>query len=132
LLADAVTDFWMRQAANRVAELKAAQARAPVYVYVLEWEISPILRTPHGTDVSLVFDNVAASSTISAVAGAQAMSDQMSAAWVAFARTGNPGTPMIPHWPAYSMRARANMLFNTSSRVADDYGKEARRFWETA
>jgi para-nitrobenzyl esterase len=132
LLVDAVTDFWMRQAANQVAELKARQARAPAYVYVLEWEISPTLRTPHGTDVSLVFDNIAASSGISAAAGAQAMSDQMSAAWIAFARTGNPDTPKIPHWPAYSLPARANLLFNTGSRVVDDYGKEARRFWESA
>ena len=60
------------------------------------------------------------------------MSDQMSAAWIAFARTGNPDTPKIPHWPAYSLPARANMLFNTGSRVVDDYGKEARRFWESA
>ena len=44
LLADIVTDFWMRQAANRVAELKAKQAGAPVFVYVLEWEVDSDLR----------------------------------------------------------------------------------------
>ena len=59
------------------------------------------------------------------------LADQMSAAWAAFARTGNPGNAKIPHWPAYSLKTRANMLFNARSRVVDDYGKEARMFWET-
>ncbi len=131
LLADIVTDGWMRQAANTVAELKAKQGIAPVYLYVLEWEVGPILRTPHGVDVGLVFDN-AASSTLTAIApGVQAVADQMSAAWMAFARTGNPNTKGLPKWPAYSMEQRANMVFNVHSRVVNDYGAEARKFWES-
>jgi para-nitrobenzyl esterase len=130
LLVDLVTDFWMRQAANRVAELKSAQKHAPAYVYVLEWEVSPDLRAPHGTDVALAFNNVNASPIIAAAAGAQRVSDQMSAAWIAFARTGNPGNPKIPRWPAYSLHTRANLLFNVHSHVVEDYGKDARLFWE--
>jgi len=132
LLADAVTDFWMRLAANRVAELKARQNSAPVYQYVLEWEINPELRTPHGTDVSLVFDNVAASAAISAAANAQAVSDQMSDTWLAFAKTGDPNNGRIPHWPAYSLKGRPTLLFNVKSRVADNYDGQARAFWEKA
>ena len=132
LLVDLVTDFWMRQAANRVAELKAAQKIAPAYVYVLEWELSAELRAPHGIDVALAFNNVNASPIIASAAGAQRVSDQMSAAWVAFARTGDPGNPKIPRWPAYSQHSRANLLFNVQSHVVEDYGKEARVFWETS
>jgi para-nitrobenzyl esterase len=131
LLVDAVTDFWMRQAANRVAELKVMQKAAPAFVYVLEWQINSDLRSPHGTDVALAFDNVKASPVIAAAPDAQQVSDQMSAAWAAFARTGNPGNAKIPKWPAYSLQTRANMLFNARSRVVDDYGKEAREFWES-
>jgi para-nitrobenzyl esterase len=130
LLADMVTDFWMRLAANRVAELKARQNSAPVYQYVLEWEINPDLRTPHGTDVSLVFDNVAASAAISAAANAQAVSDQMSDTWLAFAKNGDPNNARIPHWPAYSLKGRPTLLFNLKSRVADNYDAQARAFWE--
>ena len=132
LLVDLVTDFWMRQSANQVAELKSRQNAAPAFVYVLGWELNPLLRTPHGTDVPLVFDNVAASPAVAAAAGAQQVSDQMSAAWVAFARTGNPNTAALPHWPAYSLGTRANMLFDVKSRVVEDYGKSAREFWESA
>jgi para-nitrobenzyl esterase len=130
LLVDLITDFWMRQSANTVAALKAKQAGAPVFVYMLEWEVNSELRSPHGTDVSLVFDTIGASPAIAAAANAQAVADQMSSAWAAFARTGAPESPKIPHWPAYSLRTRANLLFNVTSRVVDDYGRQAREFWE--
>jgi para-nitrobenzyl esterase len=130
LLADAVTDFWMRQSANRVAELKSRQGLASAFVYVLDWELNPVLRTPHGTDVPLVFDNVDASPAASAAPGAQDVADQMCDAWVAFARTGSPGTAALPHWPPYSLSARSVMAFNVKSRLVDDYGREAREFWE--
>jgi para-nitrobenzyl esterase len=130
LLADAVTDYWMRQAANRVAELKVKQKRAAAYVYVLDWEIDPVLRCPHGTDVSLVFDNPKSSPAIGNAKDAQKVADQMSAAWVAFAHNGDPNNPRLPHWPAYALQSRANMGFNSHSRVVNDYGREAREFWE--
>ncbi len=131
LLADMVTDAWLRRAGNRVAELKVRQSAAPVYLYLLEWPINPLLRSPHGTDVPLVFDTLSASPTIAAAANSQALADQMSDAWIAFARAGNPNTPRIPYWPAYSLQRRATMIFNASSRIVDDYGKQARLFWET-
>jgi para-nitrobenzyl esterase len=132
LLADAVTDYWMRQAANRVAELKVRQKRAAAFVYVLDWEINHDLRSPHGTDVSLVFDNPNTSPAIGSAANAQQVADQMSATWVAFALSGNPNNPKLPHWPPYAFQSRANMAFDNDSRVVNDYGREAREFWEKA
>jgi para-nitrobenzyl esterase len=132
LLVDVITDFWMRQAANTVAALKVKQAAAPVFVYVLGWEVNPDLRSPHGTDVALVFETIDSSPAIAAAVGAQAVSDQMSAAWAAFARAGNPNTSKIPHWPAYSLGSRPNLLFDVTSRVVPDYGRQAREFWERA
>jgi para-nitrobenzyl esterase len=132
LLVDLVTDFWMRQAANRVAELKVRQHAAAAYVYVLDWEINPELRTPHGTDVALAFNNPMASPLIGAAPHAQAVADQMSAAWVSFAKTGKPNDSRLPHWPAYSLQSRPNMAFDVSSRVVNDYGHQARKFWEAS
>jgi para-nitrobenzyl esterase len=129
-LSDIVTDAWMRQAANQIAELKVKQGRAPAYVFVVEWEINPIVRSPHTTDVSLAFDTLESVPTQAAAPGAQAVADQMSSAWLAFAHSGNPNTPKIPHWPAYSLAKRPNMLFNVHSRVVEDYNKQAREFWE--
>ena len=61
---------------------------------------------------------------------ARAVSEQMSAAWIAFAHSGSPNTAGVAHWPAYDLERRANMLFNVRSHVVDDYGGAARRFWE--
>jgi para-nitrobenzyl esterase len=129
-LSSLVTDAWMRQAANHVAELKVKQGRAPAYVYVVEWQINPILRSPHTTDIPLAFDTLEAAPALAAAPGAQEVADQMSSAWIAFARSGNPHTPKLPSWPAYTIAKRPNMLFNVQSRVVDDYQKQAREFWE--
>jgi para-nitrobenzyl esterase len=130
LLSHVITDYWMRHDGNTVAQLKVKQGAAPVYVYMLEWEVNAQLRSPHAIDVPLVFNNVAASAGIAAAPNSQAVADQMSDAWIAFARTGNPSSKSLPTWPAYDLTRRANMIFNAKSRVVDDYNKEAREFWE--
>lgn len=56
-----MTDTMTRMDSIRLAERKFAQRAAPVFMYRLDWE-TPILdgamRSPHGLDVPLVFDNV--------------------------------------------------------------------------
>ena len=52
-------------------------------------------QSPHSLDLPFVFDNVAKSeSMVGGGDGARALADQMSAAWLAFARTGNPNTKL--------------------------------------
>jgi para-nitrobenzyl esterase len=51
---------------------------------------------------------------------AVALSEKIAAAWVAFARTGNPNVPVLPRWPAYSVETRETMLFNNENRVEQD------------
>ena len=46
-----------------------------------------------------------------------ALSDKMSAAWAAFARTGNPNVKSLPHWPAFTADQRATMIFNDECKV---------------
>jgi para-nitrobenzyl esterase len=57
---------------------------------------------------------------------AYALSEKISASWVAFARTGNPNTPQLPNWPAYSVARRDTMLLNNESKVEQDPAKPAR------
>ena len=52
------------------------------------------------------------------------LADMMHAAWVAFARTGNPG------WPRYDLTRRATMRFDTASEVVDDPRATERVLWE--
>ena len=75
----------------------------------------------------VVFDNVALSaSMVGTGPEAQAVADQMSAAWLAFARTGNPNNPKTLQWPAYALADRATMVFDATSRVVNDFRSDER------
>jgi para-nitrobenzyl esterase len=50
----------------------------------------------------------------------------MSAAWVAFARTGNPSHRGIPQWPAFDSTRRATLVFGDEAKVVNDPGGEER------
>jgi len=98
-------------------------------MYLLEWQ-TPVgpFRSPHTLEIPLVFSNVANSRVLLGPgAEPEVMARQMSAAWVAFARTGNPNTSVLPKWPAYDAARRPVMVFNLRSRVVDDLYGATRR-----
>ena len=79
------------------------------------------MRSPHTIEIQFVFNNIKISGPlISKMPEAYALAEKVSAAWVAFAKTGNPNTPALPKWPAYSAASRDTMLFNNDSRVVPD------------
>jgi para-nitrobenzyl esterase len=109
----------------KLAERKAAQKAAPVWMYMLTWE-TPVsrgrLRCPHALEIPLVFDNVEkARNFVGRGDEPQAVADQMSEAWLAFARAGDPG------WPAYDAATRATKLFDVESKVVNDPLPEVRK-----
>jgi para-nitrobenzyl esterase len=113
-----------------LAERKAAQA-APVWMYLLAWE-TPVargrLKCPHALEIPLVFDNVEkARSFVGRGEDPQTLADQMSAAWLAFAATGDPNVAGLPVWPAYDLGSRATMVFDLESRVVEDPYAELRK-----
>jgi para-nitrobenzyl esterase len=120
--------------ARELARRKAAQAAAPAWLYRYDWETPEgggHLRSPHTIEVPFVFHNIAiAGPLISKMPQAYALAEKTSAAWVAFARTGNPNTAGVPRWPAYSAGARDTMLFNDVLRVEQDPDREPRLVME--
>jgi para-nitrobenzyl esterase len=56
----------------------------------------------------------------------QKVADQMSNAWLAFARTGSPSTADLP-WPSWQPDSHATMVFNTESKVVDGYRDDERK-----
>jgi len=51
---------------------------------------------------------------------------QRGAARAAFARTGNPNNPEIPHWPPYTAADRSTMVVDNQWKVVKDPNREAR------
>jgi len=124
------TDRMMRMNAITQAERKAAQHAAPAYMYIFDWR-SPVLggklRSPHGIELAFVFDNTDKTTGMNGTGADLApLAERVSTAWAAFARTGNPNTPGLPHWPAYDTQSRATMIFNDACKVVDDPGRDER------
>jgi para-nitrobenzyl esterase len=126
------TDRGTRRNATTQAERKAAQGKAPAYLYRWDWP-SPAyggkLGAVHGTDVSLCFHNTAPP-ILTDNAESHIMADKLASVWVNFARTGNPNNKQIPHWPAYNAEHRPTMLFSLKAHVEDDPSKEVRLLWD--
>jgi para-nitrobenzyl esterase len=130
LISDVQTATGMWAGSITLAERKAAQKAAPVFMYQLTWE-TPVargrLKSPHALEIPLVFDNVEkARNFVGRGDEPQVLADQMSSAWLAFARTGDPNADGIPAWPVYDAETRATMMFDLESAVANDPGAEVR------
>ena len=114
------------------AELRARQG-SPVFAYQLNYR-SPIENgrygAQHGMDIPLVFDNTAQPRALTGnTMAAQKTADQMSEAFIAFAKTGNPNHDGIPDWKPYELATRSTMVFDeTSQLVADPRGEERKLF----
>jgi para-nitrobenzyl esterase len=124
------TDKLMRWDTIAQAERKVALEKAPTYMYLFTWETKVDGgkgRSGHGMEITFALDNLdKAAERTGSGPSLQALADKMSAAWVAFARTGNPNVPSLPHWPAYTLKERATMIFNDQCTVVNDPQKEGR------
>ena len=111
---------------------KLPRGSAPTYSYELDWgsPVRPELKACHGLDVPFLFDNVAIShNLVGDGPDAYWMAEQISEAYIAFAKTGNPNHPKLPHWPAYDLTNRATMVFDKVSKVVDDPRSEPRKMF---
>jgi para-nitrobenzyl esterase len=133
-LTSMTTDMGTWMNSIRLAERKAAQQAAPVFMYRLDWE-SPVakgtLRSPHGLDVGLVFDHASTANSQSMLGTGPEpgkLAALMSQAWVNFARTGDPSQKGLV-WPRYDAEVRKTMIFDLPSRIVSDPGRLQREFW---
>jgi para-nitrobenzyl esterase len=115
----------VRQQAWIQAEHKAAQNAAPVWLYELDWQ-TPVdggkWKSPHSLDLAFVFDNVSSSeSMVGRGDEPRALAEQMSSAWLAFARTGNPNNKPSPQWAPFRVPERTSMVFDTKSKTVNDF-----------
>jgi para-nitrobenzyl esterase len=84
------------------ARLQSEYGTQPAYAY---WFHRPTAQSPlgsaHGSEVALVFANEDARRTAWSEAD-RALSNQLHAYWVNFAKTGNPNGPGLPEWPQFA------------------------------
>ncbi len=128
------TDYPRGTYSRELAKRKADQHDARVFAYRYDWETPEgggHMRSPHTIEIPFVFGNIKiAGPLISKMPGAYALAEKTSAAWAAFARTGDPNTPKLPKWAPYSAAARETMLFNSECRLVADPDRESRLVME--
>ena len=112
----------MRAPSITLAERKAAQNAAPVYMYLFTYETDVFggkLKSPHGLEIPFVFDNVDTVQMAGSKPDKIALAKQMSGAWAAFAHTGKPDFGGVA-WKPYTAQHRATMIFDTKTQLVDD------------
>jgi para-nitrobenzyl esterase len=124
------SDAGFRQGPVTMAERKAEQAKAPVYMYYFTWQ-SPVhegkLRAYHTLDIPFAFNNVEVAASMTGAGNDRyALATKLSAAFGAFARTGNPSCAELPSWPAFDAEKRATMVLDNDCRVENDPHKAER------
>ncbi|MFE3179739.1 carboxylesterase/lipase family protein [Streptomyces violascens] len=124
-LFDAVTTDWF----YRIPALRVAEAVPGSYVYEFARRSPALggrLGACHASELGYVFDRLddPAYAPILGEKPPQALSDAMHGAWVAFAKTGDPG------WAPYDRETRTAMVFDTVPSVESDLRGEERALWE--
>ncbi|MGD0081828.1 MAG: carboxylesterase family protein [Acidimicrobiales bacterium] len=120
------TDWVFRLPSMRLLELHARRG-GPAYAYLFDWE-TPFggggLGACHALELPFVF-GTADNPFVALFAGtgpeAEALSEAMQAAWVSFARTGDPGGGLGGRgaWKAYDTPRRATMRFGRVIELVD-------------
>ena len=133
-LISTLTDSNFRIRTWILAERKAAQESAPVWLYSFDWE-TPVfhgkLKAYHALDVPFVFETIGAVDATDRGTVAHELAHRISSTWAAFARSGKPDNPQIPRWPNYTLAERATLILDRECRVAHDYGGTARALWKS-
>jgi para-nitrobenzyl esterase len=130
VLADVLTDWWVRVPAIRLADAHAA-APGGTFMYEFTWP-SPAfdgqLGACHALEMPFVFDtlDLQRGQMMGGALGddpPQRLADDMHAAWVRFATDGDPG------WPRYDLERRCVMRFGLEPSVVDDPYTRERAVW---
>jgi para-nitrobenzyl esterase len=98
-------------------------------MFLFTWAAGP-LRSGHGYEIPFVFDNVGGQ-VLHGSPSRHRLAAEMSEAWLAFARHGDPSHDGIGEWPTYDTRTRSTMVFDRerSAPQSDPWGAD-RVVWD--
>ncbi|ANQ27784.1 carboxylesterase [Vibrio natriegens] len=131
ILIAVTSDVQFRVPLERAAATRAsAEGQAPVWMYNFTWEIpqdNGVLGSPHAVDIPFAFGTLdAAGAMIGDGDSAYETSLNMMSAFVAFARTGNPNNPRLPHWDPYNSDTKVSMSMNANPQAVSNWRGEGR------
>lgn len=101
-------------------------------MYLFAWGMpgpDDVVRSGHGMDMPFCFDNVERAPVIDGPHAAP-LTNAMSRALVALARTGDPHHDGVPEWPRYDVEERPTMRLDVQPVLERDPLGEERRVWD--
>lgn len=116
-------DRYERVDAILQAERKSAQGIAPAFMYLFAWKTPSRYKAIHCAQVPFEFDNADQAPGYRGKTPDpryRQLADNTSAAWVAFACTGNPSHPGLPQWKPYTVKDRATMVLDYKCELVND------------
>lgn len=113
---------------------RKAQQKAPVFKYYFTWQ-SPVrdgkLKAFHTLEIPFVLENVDEGKSMTGTGQDRyPLQTEMSSAWAAFARSGDPNHKGLPKWPKFTTGERATMVFDKECKVVNDPHGEERKALE--
>ena len=117
----------------QTADARSIESGAPLYVYLLAWKSQVDNASKgsfHGLDIPLAFNNVDLRPDWTGnTEAAWNLADKMSAAWINFAKTGNPNVKgKLPDWDTYTKENGATMYFDNECRIVNNHDRELMNF----
>jgi len=116
-----------------LVERRLAAGQGPTFMYLFTWESDfkgYLLKSSHAMEIPFAFDNVDRIEMVGARPNRHELAALVSEAWIAFARTGNPGHKAIPQWPEYSLKDRATMIMDVPFRLENDPARVELDAWK--
>ncbi len=125
-----------------IAEKKAAQHGAPVYLYQFGYKSEMTIPgteyavgTPHAMDITFKFNNETPHNSPGFLSGNNpdrfVASHTMAELWTSFARTGIPAAVGVPEWPAYTVEDRSSMRIDTKCAIMHNRFSEELAMWRS-
>ncbi|MFI9382916.1 carboxylesterase/lipase family protein [Kutzneria sp. NPDC052558] len=98
------------------------RAGAKVWQYTFDYAGAGPIGATHASDVPFTFGRIRPEVLAPGAdpAVAQEVADTMVHSFATFARTGDPGTPALPRWPAITPDDKATLSFDEAPRLKQD------------
>ena len=110
-------DTLIRLPMLKIMSHKADQGDGNVYAYVFTWDESR-MGAYHGAEIPFVFAHDQSGTE------AQQLMEEVSQAWVNFAKTGVPSAEGLPQWEAYDRENGATMILDVQPELVYGHDRE--------
>ena len=121
-----VLDDSMRQSTLDLLDLRAEDGAAPTYSYLFAYDfpVDDGKAAWHCADIPFTFRNAHLVANANEPVVGEKIENELSNAWISFAKTGSPENEYLPDWKPYTKGNEVTMIIDRNSEPRVNYDKE--------